>query len=145
MADIEWPDWLQDLRGLRPYIDELQEFAQDPTEYILEIVLTRFVNWILSGTEILISAIQAALSPLVSIPETVAEPLFAGGATIAGALSGIIGTINDTIVTISMAAGPASPLVVVVIWGLIFIAAGELVRRSLQSSVEIIPMVIPWL
>lgn len=139
--DIELPDWLHDLRDLRPYVDELEDFAEGPTEYVLEIVLTRFVNWMLTGAEIVIGAIQTALSPLVDVPQTIADPLLAGGGAISGALAGVIGTLNDAIVSVSTAAGPAGPLVVIVIWGVIFIAAAEMVRRGLQS----LPLVVPWL
>ena len=139
------PSWIYELRDLIPFIDELQEFGRDPREFILEIVLERLVSLILSGTEVAIGAIQTALGPLADVPRAITAPLFMGGRAIGSALGGIIGVINGAIVTVASSAGPAGPLVVIVLWGAIFIAAIRAAEIGARASWEILPKVIPWL
>ena len=141
---VSIPDWIYNLRpllALTGVVGTLEAIGENPTDFIMEVVLGTVVDWIFEATTIVIDAIQLSLSPLVSVPETIAEPLIAGGATIATALASVIGTVNDTIVTLSTAAGPAAPLVVVVVWGVIFVLAAEMIRSALRS----VPLVVPWL
>ena len=142
--DFSLPEWIHDLRpllALTGVVGTLKAIGQDPADYIMEVVLGTVVDWILEATTIVIDSIQLALSPLVSVPESIGEPIVEGGESIMTALASAIGTVNDSIVTLSMAAGPAAPLVVVAVWGVIFILAAEMIRSALQS----IPLVVPWL
>ena len=142
--EISLPDWIYDLRpllALTGFVGTLEAIGRNPTDYIMEVVLGTVVDWIFSGTTIVIDAIQLALNPLVSVPKVIGQPLLVSGKTIMTALAGAIGTVNDAIVTLSMAAGPAAPIVVIAVWGVIFILAAEMIRSALQSF----PLVVPWL
>lgn len=129
------------LMDLSSYASELSDFASSPATYIMEVILTTFVGWFLSGIGYLIEQIQLFFSPLLSLPSAVASPLMLGGGLLVSAISGLITTINDTVVSLSMLAGPAAPIVVLVFWGLIAIVAVDAARMLIR----LLPEVIPWL
>ena len=135
-------DNLQELAGLgSDQVSNLVSFAVDPADFILGIVFSTIVGWILTGAAVFIEAIQTALSPLVDVPSTIASPLMSAGETVVEAMSSVIGTVDSAIVTASMAAGPAAPMVVVMAWGIIAVMAIAAAREGIKQ----LPKVVPWL
>lgn len=141
MSDTVLPEWVSELRDLTGYVDDLTDiaryvdtltdFASDPVEFILGTVLTFLVGIVLRAGEFLIETVDSVWSPLVSVPSIVLSPLFAGGATIAVAIESVLMTINSAIVTVAAAAGPAAPIVIVVTWAVVAIAATRAINYAL--------------
>lgn len=146
-AERAIPDELERLAELgSDQIDTLVAFAEGLEDFILGTILGSLVDWTFEGTAVLISAIQTALAPLVSTPATLAAPFMMAGRTMYASLASVISTLNATIVEVSMAAGPFSPVIVYVIWGLIAVVAIEAGRRAVEMIItEVLPLVIPWL
>lgn len=132
------PDSLEPLTDLSSNaIQNLVDFAEAPFLFLAELFIGRMI---LPAAEVAISAIQLAFDPLLQIPRMVAEPIITAYQAVFGAIGSAVMMLNDAVVTVSVVAGPAAPLVVLVFWGLIAITA----MRALREAIKAIPLVIPW-
>lgn len=128
------PSWVRDLRpllALTGVVGTLEAIGEDPTGFILERVLGTFVGWILDGTTFLVGQINQAFAPLIGAPAAAGEPLLGAGGVVVGSISSVIMTVNDALVSVAGAAGPAAPFVIALTWAALAVASAAAIRYVL--------------
>lgn len=146
---VEVPDWIEDNTALRRLgglsagaAATLVTFAEGPREFILSIVLEAIVGMILGFGEWAVGVVRDVWAPLAGIPATVFGPVIDGYALAESSIMGVISVVNGAVITLATLAGPASPIVLVVIWAVAGVVVAYLGRLLIY---EILPLVIPWL
>jgi hypothetical protein len=126
------PNWWSDIKDLAGYANKLIEFAKDPDGFIISKVATAVLGGIVSATLFVMGFVMDILDPVV---EAVIY-LLAGVVNLFDPLritiETAVTTYNGFVYEIAASAGPAAPLVVVLIWGI----TGWVITRLLLLALQ---------
>ncbi len=112
-------------------------FADDPTEFILNRLLTALVTMVIRAAETVVGFVLKAGSLVAEIPGQVGSPLFLAGDTLLESLLTLIDSLTLTLGTIVSGAGPFAPILTVGLLVLIGIAFARLVSLGFQTVIHL--------
>lgn len=134
------PDWVKKIAALGGG-GVLVALVTDPREFILEHVLTFAVGLFLDAGAVIAGAFEAIWLIVAEALVDAFDPVFEGGAMIAGAIAGMLSTINAVLLDVVAGAGPVAPIIVMLVWAVVAIVVTLLVRWLLLT----VPYVGQWI
>lgn len=141
MSRLTWgdrlPGWLDDLAELRPYIDELQDFARSPFSYVWALI----IDGLLFAWAALLSYLQGVIYQVAIVPaRALTGALVSVIATIGSSIAGVYIAIGSSINAMLLELGIAAPIALVIAWAVPAIFTAALVNLAFALVETYLPV-----